>query len=121
VHSKLMICDDEVVLIGSANICQRSMTCDSELQVAIVDEEGRFAREFRKDLWAEHLNLPPGHQPDLLDDPIRAYETFKAALGSGPWRGAKLYGTGDPGDRPLGHETAITSIIEPYYGPDGLR
>lgn len=56
VHSKLMIIDDEFVLLGSANVNQKSMTHDSELDVGIVDADGMFAKDLRKALWAEHLS-----------------------------------------------------------------
>lgn len=72
VHSKLMIVDDRIALIGSANINDRSFdgTRDSEIGVVIEDQEmvpstmngqpvlvGRFAHELRKKLWREVLFL----------------------------------------------------------------
>ncbi len=51
-----MIIDDEFVLLGSANVNQKSMTHDSELDVGIVDADGMFAKDLRKALWAEHLS-----------------------------------------------------------------
>ena len=58
-HSKLMIVDDEAVLIGSANFCNRSMGLDTEcsaaLQAAGNDEVSASVRLFRNQLLAEHL------------------------------------------------------------------
>ena len=41
VHSKLMIVDDDVVIMGSANINDRSMLgrCDSEIAMVIDDQD----------------------------------------------------------------------------------
>jgi phospholipase D1/2 len=62
VHSKLMIVDDRVLRIGSANLCNRSMSVDSECDVAI-ESRGDSAvagtiRAFRDRLLAEHLDVP---------------------------------------------------------------
>ncbi|XP_035263647.1 phospholipase D1 isoform X1 [Anguilla anguilla] len=76
VHSKLMIVDDRTVIIGSANINDRSMLGrrdsemavvveDSELQASVMDGEtyqaGRFARSLREKCFRLVLGL--------LDDP----------------------------------------------------
>jgi phosphatidylserine/phosphatidylglycerophosphate/cardiolipin synthase-like enzyme/uncharacterized membrane protein YdjX (TVP38/TMEM64 family) len=61
VHAKLMIVDDELVRIGSANLANRSMGLDTELDVAIEARgEARVARAIaalRDDLLAEHLGV----------------------------------------------------------------
>jgi phosphatidylserine/phosphatidylglycerophosphate/cardiolipin synthase-like enzyme len=74
-HSKVCIVDDIWAIIGSCNMSRRSLTHDSEISIAVVDEtieRGRrkFARELRKALWAEHLGLTPADP--LLDDPVIA-------------------------------------------------
>jgi phospholipase D1/2 len=62
VHSKLMIVDDEIVRVGSANFCNRSMGVDSECDVAIEARgDLRIAatvRNFRNRLLGEHLDVP---------------------------------------------------------------
>jgi phosphatidylserine/phosphatidylglycerophosphate/cardiolipin synthase-like enzyme len=73
VHSKTMIIDDAVAFIGSANLNHRSMTNDTELHIGVVDSAtlsvpfngrfplevvGKFAHEYRRRLWAEHLQVP---------------------------------------------------------------
>ncbi|MEJ0037168.1 MAG: VTT domain-containing protein [Gammaproteobacteria bacterium] len=58
-HSKLMIVDDEVVRIGSANFSNRSMGLDTECDAAIEargDERiAAVIRGFRNELLGEHL------------------------------------------------------------------
>jgi hypothetical protein len=39
VHTKILLIDDRYVAIGSANLNKRSMTSDSELQIAVIDDE----------------------------------------------------------------------------------
>lgn len=73
-HSKLLIVDDAVVILGSANINDRSLlgNNDTELAAVIVDnEEGqmtemgqgircntrKFARDLRIKLWKKHLGM----------------------------------------------------------------
>ncbi|KAG2700123.1 hypothetical protein I3760_07G218500 [Carya illinoinensis] len=65
VHAKMMIVDDEYIIIGSANINQRSMDGgrDSEIamgafqphHLASTDPAGGQIHEFRNALWIEHL------------------------------------------------------------------
>lgn len=84
VHSKIMIVDDWSVLIGSANINDRSLlgSRDSELGVVLEDNQfirsvmngkawnaGRFAHSLRVSLWAEHLGLRPS-QVNVIRDPV---------------------------------------------------
>jgi phospholipase D1/2 len=63
VHSKLMIADDALLRIGSSNLCNRSMSVDTECDV-VVEARGRAPvaaaiRDFRARLVAEHLGVPP--------------------------------------------------------------
>ncbi|KAH9621288.1 hypothetical protein KSS87_013279 [Heliosperma pusillum] len=69
VHSKGMIVDDEYVILGSANINQRSMegTRDTEIAMGAYQSQHTWARKsahpfgqiygYRMSLWAEHLGL----------------------------------------------------------------
>lgn len=56
-HSKLLIVDDEIAIIGTANVNQRSFTHDSESSIIIFDEESTvkipFAKQLRTDIWKE--------------------------------------------------------------------
>ncbi|PJJ18716.1 phospholipase D-like protein [Janthinobacterium sp. 67] len=49
IHSKLMLVDDVFMTLGSANLNQRSMAVDSEINIATVDY--RVARDLRKRVW----------------------------------------------------------------------
>ena len=63
VHAKVMIVDDRVLRVGSANLCNRSMGLDSEcdLVVEATDARGRAAvAAVRNRLLAEHLGAKPG-------------------------------------------------------------
>lgn len=101
VHSKLLIADDSHVIMGSANINDRSLAGhrDSELAVYIDDrkvvkaplngkvtEVHAFAHELRKALWRKHLGLsgggngvvqPASHLASLLARPS-ARSTIRA-------------------------------------------
>lgn len=84
VHSKVMIIDDCTLLIGSANINDRSLlgSRDSEIAVLIEDKEyvdsymggkpwkaGKFASSLRLSLWSEHLGLRTG-EISQISDPV---------------------------------------------------
>ncbi|KAK8633595.1 hypothetical protein V6N13_014439 [Hibiscus sabdariffa] len=84
VHSKLMIIDDRLAVIGSSNINDRSLlgSRDSEIGVVIEDKEfiessmngepwkaGKFAHSLRCSLWSEHLGLQPG-EISKINDPV---------------------------------------------------
>jgi phospholipase D1/2 len=90
IHSKLMIVDDTKVLIGSANINDRSMLGIRDSEFAVLINENRsiinkknnknfimdgkiykganFAISFRKSLMAEHLGL--NEDDPILEDPV---------------------------------------------------
>lgn len=74
VHSKLTIVDDAVVIIGSANINDRSLNGngDSEIAAVIIDNDKQdgvdlgngvlvttrtFAKEMRQSLWKKHFGM----------------------------------------------------------------
>jgi len=83
IHSKLMIVDDRRVIIGSANINDRSQKGDGDSEIALVVEDddmidstmdgqpyqvSRFAATLRRQLYKEHLGLIPP-QPCANRDP----------------------------------------------------
>ncbi|WPN32697.1 phospholipase D-like domain-containing protein [Pseudomonas sp. P5_109] len=73
IHSKLLIADDRVAILGSANINDRSLcgTRDSELAVIVRDSDstdakldgthnqkvGKTINKLRKDLWKKHFGM----------------------------------------------------------------
>ncbi|EJL90843.1 phospholipase D-like domain-containing protein [Pantoea sp. GM01] len=86
VHSKLMIVDDRWVLVGSANINDRSLlgSGDSELAVTIADTahsfndlDGtgtpapcrNFARELRQNAWRKWMGSAAAECEEALDKP----------------------------------------------------
>ena len=58
-HAKTLIVDDEIAIIGSANVNQRSFTNDSETSVVVFDDNAKtdnnFARVFRLKSWEEYV------------------------------------------------------------------
>jgi phosphatidylserine/phosphatidylglycerophosphate/cardiolipin synthase-like enzyme len=125
VHSKLMIVDDEFISIGSANVGQRSMTCDSELHVGIVDEANVLAKEFRMKLWEEHTGLPA----ESLSDPDVAFDIFRTSvdechgnLRPYPVNPLSVYPPNTTSTPPPPRQASIIRRgIDPYAGPRGLR
>ncbi|KAI4349929.1 hypothetical protein L6164_010470 [Bauhinia variegata] len=90
VHSKLMIIDDRLAIIGSSNINDRSLlgSRDSEIGVVIEDKEyvessmngkpwkaGKLSYTLRCSLWSEHLGLNTG-EIAKISDPV-ADATYK--------------------------------------------
>lgn len=73
VHSKMMIVDDRYVILGSANLNERSQAGDRDSEIACgiwpsLGHEPKGAqkiKDFRKSLWAEHL----GKAADSEDTP----------------------------------------------------
>ena len=83
VHSKLLIIDDQKVLIGSANINDRSMLGTRDSEFAVVMEEdlncdsimnnkeykaSNYAASLRKNLMSEHFNININDK--ILEDPL---------------------------------------------------
>lgn len=72
VHSKMMIVDDEIVRVGSANMNNRSMGLDSECDLFIDaarpgnDHAAPAIRRLRITLLAEHTGLPSEEVERLL-------------------------------------------------------
>ncbi|KAL6554624.1 hypothetical protein OROHE_007363 [Orobanche hederae] len=81
VHAKGMVVDDEYVIIGSANINQRSMagTKDSEIAMGAYQPHHTWAKKqqhpvgqvygYRMSLWAEHLGMVENcfNEPETLE------------------------------------------------------
>jgi phospholipase D1/2 len=80
VHAKLMIVDDRLVHVGSANLANRSMGLDSECDLAIEalgdPAVARSIIGLRDELLAEHL----GTEPARLSAEARARGSWVAAL-----------------------------------------
>lgn len=83
IHSKLMIVDDETVIVGSANINDRSMKGKRDSEVCVVANDKRMvsgwmngklvevkkaAHELRAKLWKEHFGIREPSQLDPVSD-----------------------------------------------------
>lgn len=72
VHAKLMIVDDQVLRVGSANWNNRSMGLDSECDVTLDAMQGgnggagATIRRLREELMAEHLGVEPERIGELV-------------------------------------------------------
>lgn len=88
VHSKVVLIDDEFMMVGSANFFDASMVgYDSELAVAVVDTEP-LVKNFRVELWKDHLHFGPD-TPNLpaieaeLRDPDKSLSMWRPKWGTG--------------------------------------
>ncbi|HEX7053126.1 MAG TPA: VTT domain-containing protein [Burkholderiales bacterium] len=87
VHSKLMIVDERVLRVGSANLCNRSFGLDSEADVAI-EARGRSSvaeriRSFRDRLLAEHLGVPQAKLEEEIERSGSLHAAIAALKGEG--------------------------------------
>lgn len=102
VHAKVAIIDDAWSTIGSANLNNRGMRDDAEINVAVLQAD--FARDLRILLWSEHLGLVRedeqfmlsrylSHQPLSPEQSRRALEIWQSLLQklSNPAEGMRLF------------------------------
>jgi phosphatidylserine/phosphatidylglycerophosphate/cardiolipin synthase-like enzyme len=101
VHSKLMIVDDRVLMVGSANFWPPSFTRDSELNLCVWDEA--LAGRTRERLWQEHLqettavslddwrNLARKSSVRAVPIDPRLYYRFRGGT-TAPWAGVEESG-----------------------------
>ena len=110
-HSKIMIVDDRVVRLGSANLNNRSLGFDTECDIAVeaTDDESRAAvAGLRHRLLAEHLGSDPEtvgatirthgllSAVDLLKGGARALRAHPASSSTGPTQPLIATGLFDP-------------------------
>lgn len=108
VHSKLAVVDDHWLTVGSANLNDHSLFNDTELNLAVYDDE--IARSTRQRLWAEHLELPvakvAGQPATIIDEVWRpiAEEQYQRRSRGEPMtqRVAQLPGVSRHSERLLG-------------------
>jgi phospholipase D1/2 len=112
IHSKLMIIDDRWICVGSANLNNRSMAVDSELDVLLStddanDELGRSLAALRRDLLAEHVGGP--------ELPIASglVAQLDALIGAGGAEGCRLR----PHPSPTQNELTVIGILDPQQIP----
>lgn len=78
-HSKLMIVDDRLLTLGSANLSNRSMGFDTECNLTIEGDDERsraLIRDLRSRLLAEHLGVTPA----AVDDALANTASLRAAI-----------------------------------------
>lgn len=89
VHAKLLIADDRVLSIGSANLSNRSMHLDSECDAIIDADDDRTAtalRGLRDHLLTEHLGLPRAQVERALSDAERLIDGLDRLRRDAPGR-----------------------------------
>ncbi|KAL1922133.1 uncharacterized protein VTP21DRAFT_10775 [Calcarisporiella thermophila] len=126
VHSKLMIVDDRTVILGSANINERSMRGDRDSEIAAIVRDtdylnswmageqfavGKFAYTLRKRLMMEHL----GVDVDALEEGEleKVYPPFQAESNSSVSEPSKEK---DGNSRNMVDKAIQVSLIGPFYG-----
>ncbi|XP_061341037.1 phospholipase D alpha 1-like [Gastrolobium bilobum] len=110
VHSKMMIVDDEYIIIGSANINQRSMDGGRDTEIAMGAFQPHHlayrARQgprgqiygFRRALWYEHIGDP---HDEVFDEPqSKECVNFVNHLAEGNW---ELYAKDTYDNAPFHH------------------
>ena len=136
VHSKVMVVDDVLVRIGSANFSRRSMGLDTECDLAVEarDAEDRARiHHIRDRLLAEHLGLTPedvarrlGRTRSiraLIDSRADADHTLvRIDLPPAPETSASetLRAVADP-EEPIAFGSAVAELVPPVDATSGLR
>ena len=135
VHSKVMVVDDVLVRIGSANFSRRSMGLDTECDLAVEarDAEGRAGiRRIRDRLLAEHLGLTPEDVERrlerttsiraIIDSSADADRTLvRIELPREPETASEtLRAVADP-DEPIAFGSAVAELVPRADAANGLR
>ncbi len=121
VHAKVMIVDDRMLRVGSANMNNRSMGLDSECDVAIdcalPGNAGcaEAIEAIRCDLLAEHLDVEPAEVRRRLADTGSLIATVDSLRGDG--RTLKLFDP--PETNELERKIAQSQTLDPEH-PDEL-
>ncbi len=71
VHSKLLVADEQLLTVGSANLSNRSMKFDSECNLALAadgdNQRAAIIAGLRDRLLAEHLGCAPQHVAEAIE------------------------------------------------------
>jgi len=67
IHSKVLIVDDDQMIIGSANINDRSLIIGRDSETCVIVSETELVKNARTRLWREHFGLLGG--PDCPSNP----------------------------------------------------
>ena len=120
VHAKLMIVDDRILRVGSANFNNRSMGLDSECDVFVDCERpgnihcSERIREMRLSLLGEHCGIDPEEVARLIE---RHGSMAGMVAGLGPGRARTLRPFHPPPLNDLEIELADREILDPESPP----
>jgi phosphatidylserine/phosphatidylglycerophosphate/cardiolipin synthase-like enzyme/uncharacterized membrane protein YdjX (TVP38/TMEM64 family) len=135
VHSKVMVVDDVLVRIGSANFSRRSMGVDTECDLAVEARNAHDSagiRRIRDRLLAEHLGLTPedvhrrlqrdGSLCALIDSRADADHTLvRIELSPSPDAASEtLRAVADP-EEPMAFGPSVAELVPPADATNGLR
>ncbi len=138
VHSKLMIVDDALLTLGSANLSDRSMHLDTECNIAIEagedDDVGAAIATLRNRLMAEHLGVDAAdvaaavaHEKSLhlaierlSGEPGRTLEATEPLLDPAVDAVTPDHGILDP-EKPLDPDLLVADLLPKVERRDGLR
>ncbi len=120
VHAKIMIVDDVMLRVGSANMNNRSMGLDSECDVTIDSRRGhdpavpKKIAQIRCDLMAEHLGCRSEEVRRVFEETGSLIATIERLRGGG--RSLRPLEPEEPGK--LGKLVARSEIADPEGGCD---
>jgi phosphatidylserine/phosphatidylglycerophosphate/cardiolipin synthase-like enzyme len=113
VHAKVMIVDDTILHLGSANINDRSMGFDTECDIAITGPAEVIAG-FRQRLLAEHL----GVDEDVFEQTHRRCDSLIDTVETlNPREGRRLRPLTNRPDTLTSRFLATTRLMDPRYQP----
>lgn len=122
VHSKMMIVDDRFLVLGSANLSNRSMGLDTECTLAVEDSggsdlKGALAR-LRARLLAEHLGVSASEWEDARRDTGSLVDSVESLRGK-PRTLQPLEPSSSEWPEPLASSISVVDPENPI-GPDDL-
>ncbi|MBL0923216.1 MAG: phospholipase [Sphingomonadaceae bacterium] len=128
VHAKLMIVDDRILRIGSANMNNRSLGLDSECDIFIdCDRPGNESaceaiKALRASLIGEHIGLPPERVTQLLGTGKSMCEIIDNERGNGPTLEPLALPQLDEADKIIAENAALDpenpdEMFEPFSSP----
>ncbi len=136
VHAKLITVDDHFMMIGSANLNNRSMGMDTECNLAIEassPEEAEVIAAVRDRLLGEHLDVAPDVVKAGFANQASPFRAFDQLVEGGrrlaaiddhaPWDDDLAHTLREVADaeRPIDHEDLVGGMFETEPGPVGGR
>jgi len=138
IHSKVLIVDDELLMIGSANLADRSMGTDTECNLALEARgDPRVARAIaglRNRLLAEHLDRTPGEVAEATRGAHRLHQGIAALSREGSRHLEAIEPELDPNldalvpdqqvldpERPIDPDTIVADLVPREAARSGVR